>query len=34
MRGGLFGEVMAGTLTGHYDHIGGHDRKIRAFLFR
>lgn len=33
-RRGLFGEVMAGMLTEHYEYIGGHDWKIPVFLFR
>ncbi|WP_430386411.1 aminotransferase [Blastomonas fulva] len=33
-RRGLFGEVMAGMLTEHYDYIGGHDWVIPVFLFR
>lgn len=33
-RRGLFGEVMAGMLTEHYDFIGGHDWTIPVFLFR
>ena len=33
-RRGLFGEVMAGMLTEHYDYIGGHDWKVPVFLFR
>ncbi|WP_442807665.1 hypothetical protein [Trinickia soli] len=33
-RRGLFGEVMAGMLTEHYDYIGGHNWKIPVFLFR
>lgn len=33
-RRGLFGEVMAGMLTEHFDYIGRHDWKIPVFLFR
>lgn len=33
-RRGLFGEVMAGLLTEHYDYIGGHEWEIPVFLFR
>lgn len=33
-RRGLFGEVMAGMLTEHYDFVGGHDWTIPVFLFR
>lgn len=33
-RRGLFGEVMAGMLTEHYEYIGGHDWVIPVFLFR
>lgn len=33
-RRGLFGEVMAGMLTEHYDFIGDHDWKVPVFLFR
>ncbi len=31
---GLFGEVMAGLLTEHYDFVGDHDWKVPIFLFR
>lgn len=33
-RRGLFGEVMAGMLTEHYEYIGAHHWKIPVFLFR
>jgi hypothetical protein len=33
-RRGLFGEVMAGMLTEHYDYVGGHEWRIPIFLFR
>jgi hypothetical protein len=33
-RRGLFGEVMAGMLTEHYDFIGSHEWTIPVFLFR
>jgi hypothetical protein len=33
-RRGLFGEVMAGMLTEHYDYVGCHDWTIPVFLFR
>jgi hypothetical protein len=33
-RRGLFGEVMAGMLTEHYDYVGGHEWQIPIFLFR
>ena len=33
-RRGLFGEVMAGMLTEHYDYIGSHEWTIPVFLFR
>lgn len=33
-RRGLFGEVMAGLLTEHYDFTGSHDWKVPIFLFR
>lgn len=33
-RRGLFGEVMAGMLTEHYEYIGNHKWKIPVFLFR
>lgn len=33
-RRGLFGEVMAGLLTEHYEFIGKHDWKVPIFLFR
>jgi len=33
-RRGLFGEVMAGMLTKHYEYIGGHKWTIPVFLFR
>lgn len=31
---GLFGEVMAGMLTEHYEYVGNHDWHIPVFLFR
>jgi len=31
---GLFGEVMAGLITEHYQFIGGHEWKVPIFLFR
>ncbi|MBU9663870.1 hypothetical protein KTF22_18510 [Burkholderia multivorans] len=31
---GLFGEVMAGMLTEHYEFVGGHDWTVPIFLFR
>lgn len=33
-RRGLFGEVMAGMLTEHYEFVGNHKWKIPIFLFR
>lgn len=33
-RRGLFGEVMAGMLTEHYEYVGGHEWRIPVFLFR
>lgn len=33
-RRGLFGEVMAGMLTEHYDYVGGHKWQVPVFLFR
>ena len=33
-RRGLFGEVMAGMLTEHYEFIGSHEWTIPVFLFR
>lgn len=33
-RRGLFGEVVAGMLTEHFDFVGDHDWKIPVFLFR
>ena len=33
-RRGLFGEVMAGMLTEHYEFIGNHEWTIPVFLFR
>lgn len=33
-RRGLFGEVMAGMLTEHFDYIGGHKWTVPVFLFR
>lgn len=33
-RRGLFGEVMAGMLTEHYEYVGGHEWMIPVFLFR
>ncbi|GAJ96080.1 hypothetical protein [Rhizobium rhizogenes] len=31
---GLFGEVMAGLVTEHYEFVGGHEWRIPIFLFR
>lgn len=31
---GLFGEVMVGMLTEHYEFVGGHDWTVPIFLFR
>ncbi|NRR29364.1 aminotransferase [Oxalobacteraceae bacterium] len=33
-RHGLFGEVMCGMLTEHYEFVGQHDWTVPAFLFR
>jgi hypothetical protein len=33
-RRGLFGEVMAGMLTEHYEYVGNHKWRVPIFLFR
>lgn len=33
-RSGLFGEVMAGMLTEHFDFVGEHEWQVPVFLFR